>query len=57
MNIQLKPENCIIWVTVLKTDIKISTYVKYIDFGPFSGFINITLNVFKHVLYYANMWL
>ena len=43
MNIQLKPENCIIWVTVLKSDIKITTYVKYIDFEHFSGSININM--------------
>ena len=42
---------------VLKNDIKISTYAKYIDFGHFSGSINITNNVFKHVMYYASIWL
>ena len=57
MNVQLKPENYLIWVTVSKTDIKITTYVKYIDFEHFSGSINITHNVFKHVLYYANILL
>ena len=49
-------KKCIIWVTVSKTVIKISTYAKYIDFGQLSGSINITHNVFKHVLYCANIW-
>ena len=47
MNNQLKPENCIIWVTVLKTDIKITNFVKYTVFEQFSGSIIITHYVFK----------
>ena len=57
MNVQLKPENCIIWARCLKTDIKTTTYVKYIDFGHISVSINIKHEVFKHILYCANMLL
>ena len=50
-------QKAIILVTVLKTDIKTTTYVKYINFGHFSVSMNIKHDVFKHILYCANMWL